>query len=744
MDAEELAIMEEFIVEGFDMLDEVEPKLIQLQQSNSLPESEKSNLFNAVFRVFHSMKGTAGILPLPNISTLVHTAESLLSLFRKGQAVFRAEHTSVFLQAVDLLRKMFTLVENEKHDQGFEETVNAVCDKIKLTMKAEMEFQAAANPAPAPGCISNFSAAPKTAPAASPDSADGLNLEIPITPEMISRFTSEAEELLEQIEQQLLGLQKHSDPEGLNHAFRFLHSFKGNCGFMGLQDLEHLSHAMESSLEEVKNHHVEFSVDMLTLFLELVDILRKTVNEYSKNGNSRIENPEKYLRKLSAFSKPGEPQNMPETPTAKAAAIQATASQMAVAPVRQDIRVGLGKLDTLINLVGELVIAEAMVTRHPAITALKAEGVEQVIHQLRRVSQDLQDVALSVRMIPLTSTFHKMIRLAHDLSAKSGKQVELELKGGDTEVDKTVSELIADPLVHIVRNSIDHGLETAEVRRSLGKPETGHVTIEARHESGEVWILIRDDGRGLSREKIIQKAIEKNMIPGDGQNLSDRQVHKLIFEPGFSTADKITDISGRGVGLDVVKKNVEKMKGRIDIHTENGKGTTFILRIPLTLAIIEGMLVRLGDTRYTIPMLAIRESFRPQPDQISTLPEGGEIVRVRNTFYPLIRLHAIFQKPGAIMEPHAGILVLVEVENQKACILVDEILGQQEIVIKGLSKYLGEARGISGCTILGDGEVSLVLDIGTLISFAAAANKQTESKNAHSTAAPISAVGRVS
>jgi two-component system chemotaxis sensor kinase CheA len=291
----------------------------------------------------------------------------------------------------------------------------------------------------------------------------------------------------------------------------------------------------------------------------------------------------------------------------------------------------------------------------------------------------------------------------------------LKLVGEDTEVDKTVIEHIGDPLVHIVRNAIDHGLESPEARREAGKPETGTVTIEARHEGGEVWIIISDDGRGLSREKILDKARSRGLVHGNGNDLRDEEVFKLVFEPGFSTAEKVTDISGRGVGMDVVKKNIEKLNGRVGVRSRPGQGSDFTLHIPLTLAIIDGMLVRVGDTQYAIPLLSIRESFRPTLRQITRRPDGQETVRVREEILPVLRLHEIFGKQPDTEDLCEGILVIVEADGEPVCLFVDELTGQQQTVIKGLSSYMGRVNGISGCTISGAGDVSLILDVGSLI-----------------------------
>jgi two-component system chemotaxis sensor kinase CheA len=335
-------------------------------------------------------------------------------------------------------------------------------------------------------------------------------------------------------------------------------------------------------------------------------------------------------------------------------------------------------------------------------------------HQLRRICDDLKDVAMSVRMVPLSATFRKMIRLVHDLATKSGKKIKLNLEGEATEVDKTVIEQIADPLVHIVRNSCDHGVETPEKRVAAGKDETGTVTLEGRHEGGEVWILIKDDGNGLSRERILAKAKERGLIEEDPTDWPDERVFKMIFEPGFSTAEQVTDISGRGVGMDVVRRNIEKLNGRIDISSKEGEGSTFILRIPLTLAIIDGMLVRVGNARYMIPTLSIRESLVPEKKQITITPDGREVLRLREEMLQVYRLYDLFdQKPDSEVLQD-GILIVAEDSGRSFALFVDEIIGQQQTVIKGMSDYIGRARGFSGCTILGDGSVSLILDIGSL------------------------------
>jgi two-component system chemotaxis sensor kinase CheA len=491
----------------------------------------------------------------------------------------------------------------------------------------------------------------------------------------------------------------------------------------------------------MRDHAISSTPDAVGMLLKVVDHLRNTLQQYTPDSTKTVPGIQGFMDLLEEMMPDIQPKGKAVVPAAEETSAPSLPEKEPVQPVpaekkgadkpeeqpetqrkaasimqgRQDIRVDLSKLDSLINLVGELVIAETMVVRHPSMQDLEDESLERAIHQLERVSSDLQDVAMSVRMIPLATTFKKMTRLVYDLSRKSGKKIDLKLVGEDTEVDKTVIEHIGDPLVHIVRNAIDHGLESPEARREAGKPETGTVTIEARHEGGEVWIIISDDGRGLSREKILDKARSRGLVHGNGNDLRDEEVFKLVFEPGFSTAEKVTDISGRGVGMDVVKKNIEKLNGRVGVRSRPGQGSDFTLHIPLTLAIIDGMLVRVGDTQYAIPLLSIRESFRPTLRQITRRPDGQETVRVREEILPVLRLHEIFGKQPDTEDLCEGILVIVEADGEPVCLFVDELTGQQQTVIKGLSSYMGRVNGISGCTISGAGDVSLILDVGSLI-----------------------------
>jgi two-component system chemotaxis sensor kinase CheA len=320
-------------------------------------------------------------------------------------------------------------------------------------------------------------------------------------------------------------------------------------------------------------------------------------------------------------------------------------------------------------------------------------------------------------MIPLKSTFQKMARLVRDVSAKVGKKVRLEISGEDTELDKTVIEEIGDPLVHIIRNSVDHGIEPQEERLTKGKPADGHIRLNAFHRSGNIVIEIEDDGKGLSKDKILRKAIEKGLVE-ENASLSDQQVYNLIFAAGFSTAEKVTDISGRGVGMDVVKKNIERLRGKVELTTEEGKGTKTIIKLPLTLAIIDGMIVQVGDEKYIVPMLSIEESIRPRKEDVSTVQQRGELINVRGDLLPMVRLHNLYNVKPKKTDPWEALILIVEGEGQRCGILVDDLIGQQQIVIKSLGEQFHNVKGVSGSAILGDGRVGLILDVGGIMSIA--------------------------
>jgi two-component system chemotaxis sensor kinase CheA len=382
---------------------------------------------------------------------------------------------------------------------------------------------------------------------------------------------------------------------------------------------------------------------------------------------------------------------------------------------RKDIRVETNKIDKLFDLVGELITIESMVTNNPDLKNLDLPNFNKSANMLNKITRELQEITMSVRMMPLDGLFNKMKRLVRDVSMKMNKKIDFSISGEETEMDKNVIDEIADPLVHILRNAIDHGVETPEKRIENGKDETGKVSLSARYEGNEILIVIKDDGAGIERERIVQKALDKGIITQDPDKMTDQEVFKLIFEPGFSTAAAVTDISGRGVGMDVVKKNIEKLRGSVDIDSKLGEGSTFIMRIPLTLAIMEAMVIRIGNSMFALPILSVTESFKAEREKVSQTMDGLELIQIREEILPIIRLNEVFNKQADSNDITDGILITIESRTKKVCLYADEIIGQQQAVIKSLTDYIGKAPGLMGCMILGDGSIGLIIDIESLL-----------------------------
>ncbi|HEY8966710.1 MAG TPA: chemotaxis protein CheA, partial [Candidatus Methylacidiphilales bacterium] len=378
------------------------------------------------------------------------------------------------------------------------------------------------------------------------------------------------------------------------------------------------------------------------------------------------------------------------------------------------VKVDTSKLDALFDLVGEMVIAQSLVAQDPDVKLVSSQRLTRNISHLSRITDELQKTAMSMRMVPIRGTFQKMNRVVRDISAKVGKTIDFVISGEDTELDRTIVEEISDPLLHMVRNSVDHGIESPEARVAKGKPAEGRVELRAFHEGGNIVIQLVDDGGGLNTERILRKAKENGIVAPEAE-LSEQEIFHLIFAPGFSTADVVSDISGRGVGMDVVRRNIEKLRGKIDIQSAKDQGSTFTIYLPLTLAIIEGLIVRVGQQRYILPTLSVRESLRVTPEMVSTLHETNEMVNVRGSIHPLVRLHDLFHVPGAIQDATEGIVVMIEAGHEQAALFVDDLIGKQEVVIKSLGEQFKRVKTLAGAAILGDGTVGLILDAAALI-----------------------------
>ncbi len=560
---------------------------------------------------------------------------------------------------------------------------------------------------------------------------------------LVLDFLAEANEHIEAAEAGLLDLEsKPGDSEVLNQIFRSFHTIKGMAGFLNLAEIGALAHSAENLLDNARkgelviagsNGDVVFeSIDMLKKMIvglkSSVDAGKPLVNQSGlpdlltalkaaaegKRAGAILDTPEgrEKDRELDEILLPeagAESQVRPE--------IRDVPAKTRTSSGDEKIKVSTSRLDNLINMAGELVIAQLMVTEEVNSNLIVEQELAQKVAHQSKIVRELQELSMSMRMVPIQGVFQKMARLVRDLSRKTKKDVTLATLGEETELDRSIVDKIADPLVHMVRNSVDHGIESKADRAAAGKNPIGRVELRAFHQAGNIVIEIEDDGKGLDKDRILKKAVDNGIVEA-GQELSDEEIFKLVFHAGLSTAQKVTSVSGRGVGMDVVKKNIEALRGRIDISSTIGRGTVFTIRLPLTLAIIDGQIVTVGRDRYIIPINSIVRSLRPSAEQLSSVQNRGEMVMVRGRLLPLVRLYKLFGSVPATEDPTEALLVVVEEDHNRCCLLVDELLDQRQVVIKSLGEGLGKADGVSGGAIMGDGRVSLILDIPGLMKLA--------------------------
>lgn len=588
-------------------------------------------------------------------------------------------------------------------------------------------FEEPSLPGDAASATTESQHAPAEAPAPTEhDEFTSINLEA--DGDILREFVNESREHLDNIEQGILVLEDQpDDATTLSSIFRAFHTFKGASGFLRLMPVNRLSHELENLLDLARGGKLLLTPPIINLILEGKDVLKEfidelqlqieghkplepihvPVNDLTRQVNAVLTNPQ------APVPPPAESPTPRKSSSSQQASPKKTASQM--------MKVDTRKFDSLVELVGELVIAQSQVSQHPDLQNLRSQQLSRNLLQLSQIALELQKIAMSLRMVAIKGTFQKMTRLVRDLTANTGKDVDLIIRGEDTEMDRTMVEELADPLMHMIRNSVDHGIEPPADRSAKGKDPKGKIHLSAYHQGGNMVIEIADDGAGLNTKRILAKAVERGIVPPD-TDLEDRQIFDLIFAPGFSTAEKITDISGRGVGMDVVKQNIAKLRGKIEIDSALGKGTTFRIFLPLTLAIIDGLIARVGDQRYIFPTLSVCESFRPTREMISTVCGKGEVIKVRGKLRPMLRLYQYFRIKPRTTDPTDALVIVVESGNQQRCILVDELIGKQEVVIKSLDERFKQNQSLAGAAILGDGKVGLILDPHALINASAASD----------------------
>jgi two-component system chemotaxis sensor kinase CheA len=712
-----------FFDEAEELLAEMERLLLAVDV-----ESPNEEDLNAIFRTAHSVKGGASTFGVSDMSEVTHVLETLLDRIRKGEMALTSTHVDAFLAAKDILKMQL-----DGHRLGSAVDQEAVGDVRMMLQELAQDVHIAAMAPVAPA----FTSAQDSAPV---DHTGGrrYRLELPV---MVHR---EVEALAAELG--LLGKVELSPLDAERHAMvvtthESLDDIIAICSFVIDADQMQVSELPALTPTQEAREHAERSRKEAELGYGFFDPVTpgsgaaegeqgqgygffQPLDEIRANASGAADNVRGYgffqpLEQIRAAAgikdvPPPVEHKLSEEQEKKLARKEAEKASHVPSAESSSIRVSVEKVDQLINLVGELVITQAMIEqRAGTLDPMIHERLLNGISQLTRNTRDLQEAVMSIRMMPMDFVFSRFPRMVRDLAAKLGKKVDFITSGAATELDKGLIERIVDPLTHLVRNSIDHGIEMPEVRRAAGKTDAGRLFLSASHQGGNIVIEVSDDGGGLNREKILAKAQQSGLPVGD--NMADADVWQLIFAPGFSTADQVTDVSGRGVGMDVVKRNITAMGGTVDIRSAKGFGTTISISLPLTLAILDGMTIRSGEEIYILPLGFVIESLQPAPEDVKEISGKGRVVKVRGEYLPLIPLYQIFDIVPRYSDPCQGILVIVETEGRKACLFVDELVGQQQVVVKNLESNYRKVAGISGATILGDGGVSLILDVAALI-----------------------------
>ncbi|ADK15272.1 MULTISPECIES: chemotaxis protein CheA [Clostridium] len=648
-------ILESYIFETSQLIDQLETLILENESGNCYSEET----INEIFRIMHTIKGSSAMMSYEYISKLAHSIEDLFYFLReeKPKDVDYESLSDLILKCVDFIK-----VELEKIKNG--NKVDGNCDSIiEYNKNFLMELQ---NQKPKENI-----------------STENRNEEIKLT----NRYEA------------LIFFEDDCEMENLRAytVVETLREFSEEINYIPKDIMEN-----DDTCKTIHESGFKIFIKSYKSYDELCEILNQAV--FLKTFKlEQLEDAEQ----LQQSTKSNQGINVCDENTKDKSIIQ------------DFINVKVDKLDKLMYLVEEMVIAEAMVTQNSDLKGMKLNNFEKSSRQLHKITSELQDVIMSVRMVPISIVFHKMNRIVHDMSKKLNKQVHLKLIGEDTEVDKNIIEHISDPLMHLVRNSIDHGIESIEDRKCLGKSENGTVTLEAKNEGNDVVVIVKDDGRGLDRKSILEKAISNGILKKNPEEMSDQEIYNLIFIPGFSTNENVTEFSGRGVGMDVVVKNIQNVCGSVSIDSLENSGSTITMKIPRTLAIIDGMNIRVGNSYYTIPITSIKELFSVEKNNVISNMDSGEMIMVRGKCYPLIRIHKLYNIKTDVKNLEDGIIVMVEKDNMGLCIFADELAGQQQVVVKCLPNYIKKVKnidGLSGCTLLGDGSISLILDIGELVN----------------------------
>ena len=708
------AMLDMYFYETNSLLEQLDEILLRTETANAF----ESDDIKEIFRIMHTIKGSSAMMGFDNLSVLAHKAEDMFFIIRENPDVI-TDVSFVYdlvFQVSDSYKAQIEAIQNniggEYEKSDFEELV----DKL---LKARDKLANEAN-----------GEAPAAAAAAGDESAGGAAAAPSGSGKVSVRVFFEDGCQMENL-----------------RAFLLINTIREECSLLEFSPADVETNA-ESSKEIVEHGFViTFSEkDDKDYILKLIETaLNVQSYEVISDGSAaapaaeapKAELPPEpkadvKLEKPAAAPAPAPapaPKPAPAKPAAasdktvenaQAAVAVANANAAGGAQKQNLISVNLAKLDALHDIVGEIITTESMVISNPDLEGLELESFNKAARDLRKLTSELQDTVMSIRMVPLAGVFQKMNRIVRDMRKKLNKDVEFVMEGEDTEVDKSIVDSLQDPIMHLVRNCMDHGIEeNVQDRINAGKPEKGTLKLTAQNSSGEVVITISDDGGGINPEKTLEKARRMGILTKPESEYTEKELQNLILLPGFSTNEQVTEFSGRGVGMDVVKANIEKCNGNIIIDSKVGVGTNFIIKIPLTLAIIDGMEVMVGDLVFTVPISTIRESFKVETSQILRDTGGNEMIMIRGVCYPILRMHEKFGIETDVVNLEDGILLLVETDNKSVCIFADKLIGEQQVVVKPFPKYLSryniKGEGLSGCTIMGDGSISLIIDTNTLI-----------------------------
>ena len=669
------SMIDVYIFETTQILEQLEQAIMDGEQCNEYT----TDAINEIFRFMHTIKGSSAMMSFDNISSLAHSVEDLFFLLRdkRPDAMDCSALSDIVFESIDFIKVEIEKIKSgDDSNENPKELIGRIGECVE-SIKEDSHSKSQSGESMLRGNKADYEDREKNYYRANVFFEEGCQMENVRAYTIVHNLEGMADEILhfpkDIIDGESSGEQIKKDGFEIlmktGMSYGEVHAFFEQVAFLKELSISSMKNAQE--FEKIKTGQQTSAED------EKSEDVKMDISEKQKNADKKIQK-------------------------------EANASSN-----QKFISVNVSKLDQLMDLVGEMVVAEAMVTQNPDVKALELEGFEKASRHLNKITSELQDVVMSMRMVPLSNTFFKMNRILRDMCKKLSKDAQLEVIGEDTEVDKNIIEHISDPLMHLIRNSMDHGIESSQERIEKGKPQMGTITLEARNEGSDVVISVKDDGGGLDKEKILEKAIEKGILQKNPSEMSDEQAYNLILVPGFSTKENVSQFSGRGVGMDVVTKNIEAVGGTISVYSVRGEGSSVVMKIPLTLAIIDGMTIGVGSSRYTVPVTAIRESFRAQEKDIIRDPRGNEMIMVRGNCYPVVRLHEIYGLDTYVDELTKGIMVMVEQRGRFICIFADELMGQQQVVVKGLPVYIKKSkkiRGIAGCTLLGDGSISLILN----------------------------------